>query len=196
MAAIEVTHENVLDSGIRQSRLARVYAEAVLQAALNESERTPVAVGEEMLNLRLNLIEHPEVAEFLASPALGKKEKLAYLEPAISGESSHVLRGLIHTLWNNNRLDLFRSVVAAYLQILNERAGRVPVKVTAAVPLTDEQTVQLTANLRELLKQEPVLNMRVDPDLLGGMVVQVGDTVIDTSVRTRLQSLRTLLLEQ
>ena len=47
-----------------------------------------------------------------------------------------------------------------------------------------------------MLKQQPVLDVRVDPDLLGGMVVQVGDRVIDTSVRTRLQTLRTLLLDK
>ena len=47
-----------------------------------------------------------------------------------------------------------------------------------------------------MLKQQPVLDVRVDPDLLGGMIVQVGDRVIDTSVRTRLQTLRTLLLDK
>jgi F-type H+-transporting ATPase subunit delta len=105
-----------------------------------------------------------------------------------------LLRGLVWTLWKNNRLNLFRSVVAAYLQILDERAGRVSVKVTAATPLTDEHKDQIAAIVKEAVQREPVLHVRVDPDLLGGMIVQVGDTVVDTSVRSRLQSLRTLLL--
>jgi F-type H+-transporting ATPase subunit delta len=194
MTPAETIHETVLDSGIRQSRLARVYAEALLQAALKQSPQAPMDVGEEMLQLRLQLIEHPEVAEFLASPALGKKGKLAFLENAVRGHASHLLRGLIEALWQNNRLNLFRSVVAAYLQILNDRAGRVLVKVTAAVPLTDEQKDKLVVTLREVLRQEPVLNVRVDPELLGGLIIQAGDTVIDSSVRSRLQSLRTHLL--
>src|SRR5262249_20974950 len=137
MATAETTHQTVLDTGTRQSRLAHVYAEALLRAALQVSTQAPIDLGAEVLQLRRSLIEHPEVAEFLASPALGKKGKLAFLEPALAGRASDLLRGLIETLWKNNRLNLFRNVVAAYLQILDERAGRAQVKVTAAVPLTD-----------------------------------------------------------
>jgi F-type H+-transporting ATPase subunit delta len=190
----EKVYETVLDSGTKQSRLARVYAEALLQAALKKSAQAPIDLGEEMLQLRLGLSTHPEVAEFLASPALGKKGKLEFLEPILQGRASELLRGLVWTLWKNNRLNVFRSVVAAYLQILDERAGRVAVKVTAAIPLTDEQKDQLVAIVKGATQREPVLHVKVDPELLGGMIVQVGDTVADTSVRSRLQSLRTLLL--
>ena len=194
MATAESVHETVLNAGTRRALLGRTYAESLLRAALKESEKAADDVGEEMLQLRLNLLDNPEVAEFLASPALGKKGKLEFLEPILKGRASHLLRGLIWTLWKNNRLDLFRNVVGSYLQLLDERAGRVPVKVTAAVPLTDEQKQKLVATLKESLNREPVLHVHVNPDLLGGMIVQVGDTVIDTSVRSRLQSLRTLLL--
>jgi F-type H+-transporting ATPase subunit delta len=194
MATAESVHETVLDAGTRRSLLGRTYAEALLEAALKESPQAALDVGEEMLQLRLHLIDHPEVAEFLASPALGKKGKLEFLEPILKGRASHLLRGLIWTLWKNNRLDLFRNVVVSYLHLLDQRAGRVSVKVTAAVPLTDEQKNKLAATLKEALRQEPVLHVHVDPELLGGMIVQVGDTVFDSSVRSRLQSLRTLLL--
>jgi F-type H+-transporting ATPase subunit delta len=196
MSTAEPLHETVLDVGGRQSRLARVYAEALLRAAVKQSPQAAVDLGTEMLQLRENLVKHPEVAEFLASPALGKKGKLAFLESALKGNASELLRGLVWTLWKNNRLSLFRSVLTAYLQILDERAGRISVKVTAAVPLTDEQKNTLVATLKEGLNQEPVLDVRVDPELLGGMIVQVGDRVFDTSVRSRLQSLRTVLLER
>lgn len=190
----EKLYETVLDSGHRQSRLARVYAEALLRAALKQSPQAPVDLGAEMLQLRVGLSTHPEVAEFLASPALGKKGKLEFLEPILQGRASELLRGLVWTLWKNNRLNLFRGVVAAYLQILDERAGRVSVKVTATIPPTDEQKDQIAALVKEATQREPVLHVKVDPELLGGMIVQVGDTVADTSVRSRLQSLRTLLL--
>jgi F-type H+-transporting ATPase subunit delta len=194
MATAESIHETVLDAGTRRSLLGRTYAEALLEAALKESPEAAIAVGEEMLQLRLNLIDHPEVAEFLASPALGKKGKLTFLGPVLQGRASHLLRGLVWSLWKNNRLDLFRNVVGSYLQLLDDRAGRVRVKVTAAVPLTDEEKTKLVATLKEVLRRDPVLHVHVDPDLLGGLIVQVGDTVFDTSVRSRLQSLRTLML--
>ena len=196
MTPADKIHETVLDAGTARARLARVYAEALLRAAQKESPQAADAIGEEMLQLRVKLIDHPEVAEFLASPALGKKGKLAFLEPIIKGRASHLLEGLLHALWQNNRLDLFRNVVGTYLQLLDERAGRVPVKITVAVPLTDEQEKKLATTLRDLLPKgdEPMLRVTVNPDLLGGMIVQVGDTVVDTSVRSRLQSLRTHLL--
>jgi F-type H+-transporting ATPase subunit delta len=194
MANVEAKHETVLDAGTAQARLARVYAESLMRAALGVSPQAALDVGEEMRKLRLGLIDHPEVAEFLSSPALGKKGKLALLEQAFSGRASHLLRGLAHALWQNNRLHLFRNVVAAYLRLLDERAGRVPVTVTSAVPLTDEENERLASTLRKSLGREPVVTARVDPDLLGGLIVKVGDTVVDTSVRSRLQSLRTLLL--
>ena len=70
------------------------------------------------------------------------------------------------------------------------------VRVTAASELSDEQRQALAGKLAESLKKQPVLDVRVDPALLGGMIVQVGDRVIDTSVRSRLQTIRTLLLDK
>jgi F-type H+-transporting ATPase subunit delta len=137
---------------------------------------------------------HPELREFFENPTIGKRAKSAALTPGLA-DSSPLLRGFIGVLLQNNRLELFRPVAQAYARILDRRAGRVPVLVTAAVEPTDEQREKIAANLKKLLdNREPVLDVRVDPDLLGGMVVRVGDTVIDTSVRTRLQSLRNLLL--
>jgi len=194
MTPAESIHETVLDAGTARSRLARVYAEALFRAAAQKAPQAVLDLGEEMLQLRVKLVEHPEVADFLASPALGKKGKLAFLEPILKERASHLLEGLFHTLWQNNRLDLFRNVVGTYLQLLDERAGRVPVKVTVAVPLTDEQQKKLEDALKESLGHEPMVRVSVDPELLGGMIVQAGDFVVDTSVRSRLQSLRTHLL--
>ena len=65
---------------------------------------------------------------------------------------------------------------------------------TSAVPLTDAQLGRLRDNLKKSLKAEPVLDARTNPDVLGGLVVQVGDRVYDSSVRTRLETLRTHLM--
>lgn len=194
--AAEPQHETVLDAGTARARLARVYAQALLEAALKVSPAAPDEVGDELAALAKEVAANPAVARFLSSPAVGKKAKAAALAPALAGRASDLLRGLVATLAANNRLDLLRGVEAAYRRILNDRAGRVPVKVTTAVPLTAAQAAELTDTLKAALRRDPVLSARVDPDILGGMVVQVGDSVVDTSVRTRLQSLRTLLLEK
>ena len=195
MANVEVKHETVLDAGTTQSRLARVYAESLLVAAAKQSPEAADAVGAELEAFVKALHASGGAAAFLVSPAVGKKKKAAALAPALEGHASNLLRGLVGVLAVNNRLGLLRSVSQAVRQLLDERAGRVRVKVTAAVALTDAQKAELKTNLKDILgNQEPVLDVRVDPDLLGGLVVQVGDSVIDTSVRSRLQSIRSLLL--
>jgi F-type H+-transporting ATPase subunit delta len=197
MANVEAQHETVFDAPARLSRLARVYAEAFLTAAQQTSPQAVEQAGAELVEFANSVAANPDVSAFLASPIVGKKAKLAAIMPALKDIASDLLRGLVGVLTQNNRLDLLQSIAAAYRQLLEERAGRVPVKISVAVPLSDTQIAELTAKLKKLLKQrEPVLDVRVDPDLFGGMIVQVGDSVIDTSVRSRLQSIRALLLEK
>ncbi|MCS6864622.1 MAG: F0F1 ATP synthase subunit delta [Gemmataceae bacterium] len=196
MAKVDFQHPTVLDAAARQSRLARVYAEALLTAAAQEAPERIEEVGAELQAFVEALAANPDAAAFLANPAIGKKAKAAALAEALQHGASPLLRGLLHVLLNNNRFYLLTSIATAYQQILDQRAGRIPVKVTTAVPLSDTERERLITTLRQRLHHEPVLSVRVNPELLGGMIVQVGDTVIDSSVRSRLQSLRSLLLEQ
>jgi F-type H+-transporting ATPase subunit delta len=190
-------HETVLEAGSVQARIARVYAEALLAAALKQSDADAVdAVGEELDEFVEGVLDKsPAVAAFLASPAVGRNAKSAALEAALPGHASELLRGLFAVLVHNGRLGLVRGISAIYDGLLDQRAGRVLVKVTAASELSEAQRAALTTTLTTVLKQHPILDVRVDADLLGGMVIQVGDRIVDTSVRTRLQNLRNLLLD-
>jgi F-type H+-transporting ATPase subunit delta len=192
------THDTVLEAGSVRARIAGVYAEALLAAALKQGDvGTADAAGAELNEFVSGVLDaNPTVAAFLSSPAVGKKAKTAALDAALPGHASELLRGLLAVLAKNGRLDLVPGVAAAYHQLLDDRAGRVRVKVTVAAELSDAQRRAITGHLAALLKQQPVLNVRVDPELIGGMIVQVGDRVIDTSVRTRLQTIRTLLLDK
>jgi len=195
MALPNAKHEHVLQAGSARARLAKLYAEALLVTAMKQNAVDEAA---EELNAFVAgvLDKDPEVEPFLSNPAIGKKIKAAVLEEALPGHASESFRGLFAVLAKNGRLDLIRGIAAAYRRMLDEREGRVRVKVTAATDLSDAQRGALTATLSELLKKQPILDVRVDQDLLGGLIVQVGDRVIDTSVRTRLQTLRTLLLDK
>jgi F-type H+-transporting ATPase subunit delta len=187
-------HDTVLQAGSVKSRLAKVYAEALLAAAGRQNAVD--ATGDELTGFVSEVLDPaPDIESFLGSPVIGKKAKTAALENALPGRVSEILRGLFTVLTRNGRLDLLRGVASAYRQLLDARAGRIPVKITSSVELSEAQKTALTGTLTEILKQQPVLNIRVDKDLLGGLVVQVGDRVIDTSIRTRLQTLRTRLLE-
>ena len=187
-------HDHVLEAGSVKARLAKVYAEALLAAAA--PRHAVVETGLELSALINDVLnKSPEIESFLSSPIVGRNAKTAALHAALPNHASELMQGLLAVLARNGRLDLLRGIVAAYHHLLDERAGRTPVTVTSAVELSSAQRESLSNTLANLLKHEPILKIRVDPDLIGGLVVRIGDRVIDTSVRTRLRSLRNRLME-
>ena len=188
----DATYETVLEATGARARLARVYAEALLTLA--QAEHAADDVGAELQTVATEVIgKNPTVAAFFDSPAVTARTKLPVLGAAFDG-ASDLFKKFLHILTQNNRLGLLRDISAAYQAIRDRQAGRVRVLVRSATPLDDAQTGELKTTLASKLNKEPVLNVRVEPELLGGLIVQVGDRVYDTSVRTRLDTLRTTLL--
>jgi len=196
---INELRDTVLQAGSVQSRLAKVYAEALIAAALKQPNGVDAVVelGAELDDFVSGVLrKSPDVASFLSSPAVGKRAKASALGAALPGNSSDLFRGMLAVLTKNSRLNLLTGIAAAYRQLLDDRAGRIRVKVTAAVALSEAQKAALVSTLAARLKQQPVLAVSVDPALIGGMIVQIGDRVIDTSIRTRINTLRTLMLDK
>ena len=93
-----------------------------------------------------------------------------------------------------NRLGLLRDISATYHTLRDQQGNRVRVKVRTASELNSAQLDSLRSTLKSTLNQEPILAVTVEPELLGGLVVQIGDRVYDTSVKSRLETLRTHLM--
>ena len=91
---------------------------------------------------------------------------------------------------------LMRPILAAARDLANERANRIRVHVRSAVPLPNDQRDRLREQLRSTYHKEPLLETAVDPELLGGLVVQVGDWQYDSSVRRQLEILKNQLIER
>jgi F-type H+-transporting ATPase subunit delta len=190
---IPFEHENVLTANVRQARIARVYVESLLPAA--ERGGDPEGLGDELDSLVREVIGgHPDVAAFFNSPALTRRARGPVLAAALKEAASPLLRKFVGVLNQNNRLDLLPAIAAAYREALDERAGRVRVRVRSAAPLGDAERDELRRALAAALGKEPHLSVRVEPELLGGLMIQVGDRVYDSTVRSRLESLRTQLL--
>lgn len=190
------THETVLEATGARGRLARVYAEALLTSATKVNEAD--AVGEQLQSIAHDLLgKNPTVANYLGNPAVNRQQKFDALRAAFDRRESGtsiLFRKFLGVLHANNRLGLLRDIAAAYQALQDKAAKRVRVVVRAATELTADQTAALTATLAETLNQTPILRVVVEPELLGGLVVQVGDRVYDTSVRSRLETLRTHLM--
>ena len=192
MASPEITHETVLQATGARARLARVYAEALIALAAKNNEAD--AIGEELNTLAFGVFaNNPGVENFFSSPAVSTRNKQSILGGSLAG-TSPLMQKFLGLLNQNRRIFLLRDVAGAYQKIRDTEAGRVRVTVRSATPLNDAQQDDLKKTLAEKLNKQPILAMKVDPDLLGGLLVQVGDRIYDTTVKSRLDNLRNHLL--
>ncbi len=183
----------VLDDDSR--RVGRIYAEALYAAADKQGQAAETLDELEALVGEV-LDRQPRLEAYLSSAAVGRERKAEVLRHAFGGRASDVLTRFLLVLNEHDRLNVLRAVVLAYRELHDRKTGRVRVRVESAVPLPDDQQERLRQELRVILHREPVLQSRVDPDLLGGLVVRVEDKVFDASVRTRLETIRKQLIEK
>ncbi|HZU15459.1 MAG TPA: F0F1 ATP synthase subunit delta [Candidatus Dormibacteraeota bacterium] len=167
---------------------ARRYARAIFDLAQAE-DRVEEWAGR--LQTVRELLSMPEVREVLANPSLAstRRQELAVSlldEARVGREGVNLARLLIEA----NRLSALDGIVEEYGRLADEASGRVRVTATTAVPLTREDMDRLVDDLSRRLGKEVRLEVRVDPAILGGLVLQIGDRVLDASVAARLQQLR------
>jgi F-type H+-transporting ATPase subunit delta len=179
---------------VSEQRLARVYAEALLNVAAkqNATEEVVAELRELVQDLRGR---QPYIRAFFTSGVIGKDRRDAAIKAAFEGRSHPLVLNVLLVLNDHERLFLLRPVVEE-LQILDDlRRRHFRVTVQSAVPLADDQRERLLEDLRKSFRLEPILEQKLDPDLLGGMVLRVADWVFDGSVRTQLVNIRKQLRE-
>ena len=174
------------------ARLGQVYADALHAAALAEDRADPV--GEELAAVVAAVKVKKSVSDYLRNAAEAKAQKKLVLGAGFGETASVLVQKFLAVLNQNGRLELLPEISAAYAALRDRAHNRVRATVTSAVPLTDGQLATVKDTLKHNLQAEPVLTAKVDADLLGGLVVRVGDRVFDTSVRTRLASLTNTLM--
>lgn len=128
-------------------------------------------------------------ALFFGDPRIPRERKAAVVGDVAAGADETVAK-FTGLLAQKQALGVFPAIVREYGQLLNESLGRAQATVTSAVALTAEQQARLSASLGAMLGKEVVLDAHEDADIIGGIVVRVGDQIIDGSVRARLDGLR------
>lgn len=198
MAKAQHLYEDVLmqtDVSRMAGRIRRAYAEALLNVAEKQGEAD--AVGEQFASLLKDIFPHvPGLEQTLDSPAVGKAHKDELISAVFGGRATPLFLNFLRLLNQKDRLGLLRLIAVAYRSLRDERANRIRVLVETAGPLTDGQRETLQKTLADRIGKTPVLVVREKPELIGGMVVHVADRVYDTSVRTRLQTLRNQLTDR
>jgi F-type H+-transporting ATPase subunit delta len=174
--------------------VTRSYAEALLGAAENAGQAD--AVLDELDEVVSDVLrDHPRFAAILASPTLPAEQKDRILTETLEGRAHPMVVRFLRVLNRHGRLGQVGPIARAARALWDRKQNRRPVLVRSAVALDDAQREALRERIGRMIAATPVLTFEVDPALIGGLVVQVGDDVYDASVRSRLQQLRHRLIE-
>ncbi|MFA7588660.1 MAG: F0F1 ATP synthase subunit delta [Novosphingobium sp.] len=174
-------------SGITASLQGR-YASALFDLA-NEQQAV-AAVEADLEKLGDALAQSGDLAALIRNPQIGR-DAAAKAMDGVAGVLglSALTRNFIGVLAGNRRLAALPDIVRAFAAIAAAARGEVSVEVTSAHALTDEQLSALAAKLKEREGKDVKIKTTVDPEILGGLVVRIGSRQIDSSIRTRLNSL-------
>jgi F-type H+-transporting ATPase subunit delta len=169
--------------------LARRYAEAYFQLA---KEAGKVEEWGDELARAVEMLEHPAVAEAMRNPRVSLTDRVRLVMDLLDGLEQPV-RNLVRLLIERGRSGILGAVLDHYRALADAESGITRVQVTAAVPLDHNLEQHITDTLGQRLGGRIQTTVRQDPSILGGLIIRIGDRVIDGSLRTRLQQLRSAL---
>ena len=179
-------HDTVLDTGAEQ--LGKTYARALIGAAKSAGIADKII---EQLGVVVDecLATSPQLRAAFASPQIDDSEKIKVIDRLFGEDFDPVLVKFLKVMAGRGRLAHVAAVRTAADAIHDEKLGRLVATVQTAVPLDDALRSKIEEQLGSIMQKQVRLSESVDPDLIGGMVIRVGDRVFDSSVSNRLDTL-------
>ena len=176
------------NSGGIQASLAGRYATALFELA--RDERQLEAVGASLNAVREALRESAELQALTTSPLVGRAEAGKAIRALIPTLGIDPITGkFLGVLADNGRLSELKSVIKAVRTLAAGHRNETTAEVTSAFPLDDKQVAALKSNLKARLGRDVAIDAKVDPSLLGGLIVRHGSQMIDASIKTKLNNL-------
>jgi F-type H+-transporting ATPase subunit delta len=170
----------------RRDSAPRRYADAAFEIALRDKA---VETWRRDIDAAAEIVTEGELEAVLANPAIPLDQRVSVAEQVFASLSGPV-RNLVLLLVRRHRIEQLPQVAAEFRRLDDRRNGLTHAVATSAAPLEADEVKAITARLEELTGGKVDLETAVDPSLLGGLVVRVGDRLIDGSVRGRLERLR------
>jgi len=170
---------------------ARRYAEAAFQIATRDGTTTE---WQERLDRLAELLRDERVDRLAGNPALPQEERERLLREALGWPADDPAFNLVRLLVRRGRIRLAPGIAGEFRRLVQRSSGIVEATVTAATELSSAEQAAIRARLEAMTGQRVELGVTVDPSLIGGVAVRIGDRMIDASVRGRLERLRGRLL--
>ncbi len=175
----------------RRDSAARRYAEAAFQVASRDGT---LDEWRSELDAAATMASDVRVIKVLANPAIPVERRAAVLGELLGDRASPPVQNLIQLLLRRGRIEALPRVAAEFRRLDDERQGITHATAWTAATLTPDEVGALTERLERSTGRRVALDVEVDPSLLGGLIVRIGDRMIDGSVRGRLERLRNQLI--
>lgn len=171
---------------MRPSTTARRYAEAAFEVARRDND---VQGWLRDLQMAAETVKQPDIAEFFRDPKVSREEKVETVGNTFQSMPPHVVN-LVRILAARDRIHLLPAILQEFTALDREAKGILEARVTVARPIDQREQDEVRRRLEQLTGKSVELRTDVDPSILGGIVVRMGDRLIDASVAGRLQRLR------
>ena len=174
------------------STIAGRYATAVFDLAVETNALD--AVTSDFASLKAMMKASPDLARLVRAPVFSRDDQKKGLGAILAKMGANPLTiQFVNLLAAKRRLFALTDIIAAFDAMVARKKGEIQAEVTSARPLNDAELNQLKLVLKAKLAREPRLETHVDPTLLGGLIVKVGSKMIDSSLRTKLNAMRTAM---
>jgi F-type H+-transporting ATPase subunit delta len=175
----------------RPATAARRYAEAAFELATRDDAHDAWSKD---LALAAQLLGDERAARIVDNPSLAFADREAVIDKLLDDRVRPQAKSLVHLLGRRGRIDLLPQISSEYDRLLRRSRGIETAVVTSAIPLTKPETEAVRDRVRKMTGAEVELESVIDPSLIGGLTVRVGDQLLDASVRGRLERLREQLV--
>src|SRR6202035_455008 len=167
--------------------LARVYARSLFEVAREQGKLDELR--EQLGQFADALNESRSLAVFFFSPYFSTKEKQEGLGRLLAG-AEDIFLNFLSLLIENHRMPVIFRIRQEYERLWDEENKTLPVEITSAIALDEATTASLGKTISDRAERKVTLAARVDPDILGGIIIRVGNSILDASIRNRLEQLR------
>jgi len=165
------------------------YAEAIFELALQEQQVEQWATE---LDLVSEVLRDEEFSAFLKHADVPVDQKIKSINTVLA-QVHPLVRNMANLLVSKGLVDLAPDLKDAYTELLDRHAGRQRVEVTSAVELEPQEVDRIAQFVSGLINKEAVVSTQVDESILGGVIIQIGDQLLDGSTRSKLEGLRSRL---
>jgi F-type H+-transporting ATPase subunit delta len=169
--------------------LARPYAEAMFQVA----EKGDLKQASAELEALADVAANPQLRQFADAPKSLIAQVFDVITSVVKTPLSDASKNLLRTVIDNGRLSVLPEIAAQFHALVSERSGVSDAVVYSAFPIDEAQLNDVVAMLEKRFKRKLVATVQVQPELIGGIRVVVGDEVLDTSVKARLEQMKAAL---